>query len=41
MLVIIRELDDNAAEFVVIETNLSIEEILPSERAFAYTWKTE
>ena len=41
MLVIVRDLDDDAATLVMIDSNLQRENILPSERAFAYKMKME
>ena len=42
MPVIIRNLDDDAAVLVMVDSNIQREELLPSERAFAYMtgWKT-
>lgn len=37
MPVIIRDLDDDAAVLVMVDSNIQREELLPSERAFAYT----
>ena len=39
MPVIIRNLDDNAATIIMVDSNLQRENILPSERAFAYKLK--
>ena len=39
--VIVRELDDDAAVLVMVDSNLQRENILPSERAFAYKMKLE
>lgn len=39
MPVIVRELDDDAAVLVMVDSNLQREHILPSERAFAYKMK--
>lgn len=41
MPVIVRELDDDAAVLVMVDSNLQRENILPSERAFAYRMKLE
>ena len=41
MPVIVRELDDNAATIMMIDSNIQRENILPSERAFAYQMKLE
>ena len=41
MPVIIRELDDDAATILMVDSNLQRETILPSERAFAYKMKLE
>ena len=41
MPVIVRNLDDDAAILVMVDTNLQRENILPSERAFAYKMKLE
>ena len=41
MPVIIRNLDDDAAELVMVDSNIQREELLPSERAFAYKMKLE
>ena len=41
MPVIIRDLDDDAAVLVMVDSNIQREELLPSERAFAYTMKLE
>lgn len=41
MPVIIREMDDNAAVLVMVDSNIQRENILPSERAFAYKMKLE
>ena len=41
MPVIIRNLDDDAAVFVMVDSNIQREELLPSERAFAYKMKLE
>ena len=38
---IVRELDDDAATILMVDSNLQREEILPSERAFAYKMKLE
>ena len=37
--VIVRELDDDAAVIMMVDSNLQRESILPSERAFAYKMK--
>ena len=41
MPVIVRELDDDAATIIMIDSNIQRENILPSERAFAYQMKLE
>lgn len=41
MPVIVREMDDNAAVLVMVDSNIQRENILPSERAFAYKMKLE
>ena len=41
MPVIIRDLDDDAAVLLMVDSNLQRENILPSERAFAYKMKLE
>jgi len=41
MPVIVRELDDDAATIIMVDSNLQRENILPSERAFAYKMKLE
>ena len=41
MPVIVRELDDDAAIIIMIDSNIQRENILPSERAFAYQMKLE
>ena len=41
MPVIVRELDDDAATILMIDSNIQRENILPSERAFAYQMKLE
>ena len=41
MPVIVRELDDDAATILMVDSNLQREIILPSERAFAYKMKLE
>ena len=41
MPVIVRELDDDAATILMVDSNLQRETILPSERAFAYKMKLE
>ena len=39
--VLVREMDDDAATVLMVDTNLQREHILPSERAFAYKMKNE
>lgn len=39
--VIVRDLDDDAATIIMVDSNLQREELLPSERAFAYKMKLE
>ena len=39
--VIVRNLDDNAATIIMVDSNLQRENILPSERAFAYKMKLD
>ena len=39
MPVIVRDLDDDAATIIMVDSNLQREELLPSERAFAYKMK--
>lgn len=39
--VIIRDLDDDEATIIMIDSNLQREELLPSERAFAYKMKLD
>lgn len=39
--VIVREMDDDAAVILMVDSNLQRENILPSERAFAYKMKLE
>ena len=39
--VIVREMDDDAAILLMVDSNLQRESILPSERAFAYKMKLE
>ncbi len=39
--VIVREMDDDAATVLMVDSNLQRESILPSERAFAYKMKLE
>ena len=39
--VIVRDLDDDAAAILVVDSNLQREDLLPSERAFAYKLKLE
>ena len=41
MPVIVRDLDDEAATIIMVDSNLQREELLPSERAFAYKMKLE
>lgn len=41
MPVIVRELDDDAAVILMVDSNLQRERILPSERAFAYKMKMD
>lgn len=41
MPVIVREMDDDAATILMVDSNLQREELLPSERAFAYRMKLE
>lgn len=41
MPVIIRDLDDDAATIIMVDSNLQREELLPSEKAFAYKMKLE
>lgn len=41
MPVIVRELDDDAAAILVVDSNLQRESLLPSERAFAYKLKLD
>lgn len=41
MPVIVRDMDDDAAVILMVDSNLSREEILPSERAFAFKMKME
>ena len=41
MPVIVRELDNDAAAILVVDSNLQREDLLPSERAFAYKLKLE
>ena len=41
MPVIVRDLDDDAATIIMVDSNLQREELLPSERAFAYKMKLE
>ena len=38
---IVRDLDDDAATIIMVDSNLQREELLPSERAFAYKMKLE
>ena len=39
--VIVRDMDDDVAKILVVDSNLQRENILPSERAFAYKMKAE
>ena len=39
--VIVRQMDDDAAVLLMVDSNLQRENILPSERAFAYKMKLE
>ena len=41
MPVIVREMDDDAAVILMVDSNLQREELLPSERAFAYRMKLD
>ncbi len=41
MPVIVREMDDDTAAIIMVDSNLQRENILPSERAFAYKMKLE
>ena len=41
MPVIVRDLDDDAATIIMVDSNLQRETLLPSERAFAYKMKRE
>ena len=41
MPVIVRDLDDDAATIIMVDSNLQRENILPSERAFAYKMKLD
>ena len=41
MPVIVRDLDDDAATIIMVDSNLQRENLLPSERAFAYKMKLE
>ena len=41
MPVIVRDLDDDAATIIMVDSNLQRESLLPSERAFAYRMKYE
>ncbi len=41
MPVIVRDLDDDAATIIMVDSNLQWESLLPSERAFAYKMKLE
>ena len=41
MPVIVRTLDDDAATIIMVDSNIQRENILPSERAFAYKMKLE
>src|SRR5699024_11557188 len=39
--VIVRDLDDDAATIIMVDSNLQRESLLPSERAFAYRMNLE
>lgn len=39
--VIVRQMDDDAAIILMVDSNLQREHILPSERAFAYKMKLD
>ena len=41
MPVIVRDLDDDAATIIMVDSNLQREELLPSERSFAYKMKLD
>ena len=41
MPVIVRDLDDDAATIIMVDSNLQREELMPSERAFAYKMKLD
>ena len=41
MPVLVRDMDDDAATVLMVDSNLQRENILPSERAFAYKMKLE
>ena len=41
MPVIVRDMDDDAAVIVMVDSNIQRESLLPSERAFAYTMKLD
>ena len=41
MPVIVRDMDDDAATIVMVDSNIQRESLLPSERAFAYRMKLE
>lgn len=41
MPVIIRDIDDDTATVIMVDTNIQREDILPSEKAFAYKMKYE
>ena len=41
MPVIVRDLDDDAATIIMVDSNLQRESLLPSERAFAYKMKLD
>ncbi len=41
MPVIVRNLDDDQATIIMVDSNLQRESLLPSERAFAYKMKLE
>ena len=41
MPVIVRDLDDDAATIIMVDSNIQRETLLPSERAFAYKMKLD
>jgi ParB family chromosome partitioning protein len=41
MPVIVRDMDDDKATIIIVDSNLQREKILPSEKAFAYKMKLE